>query len=540
MNQHIPFPRNGRVFHRLTGALCVSLLLAGLTPAAPALAQTAPAAAPKRTSGMSVQDQLDMDITPLPTGYGAVFVPSPAGRLPGASVLVQYEGETVARGYIGERIPVPPGQYRVLVGSGPEALRASSEVTVVKGMTVTAAQNFGVLRVSLVDDRKAPIEDKFVVASADGARVYGPVATSVDKAAKPEALILPPGRYIFALGTNPNASENSIAIQVGGGELIEYRVVVEDGKIVRTEFGRPEADYEPSPWRVQWVIGADVSFAQRMNQFSTYNGDVFMAGGFTSFEGAYDSGRHLAQLNVGVDEMVLSLTSPVEQAFPLRKVVDEVSAELLYNYRVVGILGPYAHAMGYATLFNTTYRDEQPYRATTRDEKGNVVKEGEYLAGDELETFAGGFPLFLQEGAGFGTRVDFLGITLGIRAGAAMRQSFYGGGRYVQARSGSNLDLIALTDSFDYGAEASGLVGFTLFKVLSVKSRLDLFVDTDQFGEFLGETYRPIYRWDNIASLRLSRFASVVYTAVLRRDAAAVEPNQFAHTFRLRLQAAIF
>ena len=141
-----------------------------------------------------------------------------------------------------------------------------------------AAQNFGVLRVSLVDDRKAPIEDKYVVSSADGARVYGPVPTSVDRNKKPESLILPPGRYIFALGSNPNARENSMAIQIGGGELIDYRVVVEDGKIVRTEFGRPEAEYEPSPWRVQWLIGGDVSFAQRMNQFSNYNGDVFMAG----------------------------------------------------------------------------------------------------------------------------------------------------------------------------------------------------------------------------------------------------------------------
>jgi hypothetical protein len=148
--------------------------------------------------------------------------------------------------------------------------------------------------------------------------------------------------------------------------------------------------------------------------------------------------------------------------------------------------------------------------------------------------------MFFQEGAGFGTRYDFFGITVGLRAGAAMRQSFYGGGQYVQGRSGSRLDLVALDDSFDYGAEASALAGFTLFKVLSVKSRLDLFVDSDQFEGFLGATYRPIYRWDNIASLRLSRYASVVYTAVLKRDAAAVVPNQFAHTFRLRFQAAIF
>jgi len=481
-----------------------------------------------------------MDITALPTGYGAIFVPSPGGRQIGASVLVQHEGETVARGYIGERIPVPPGQYRVLVGTGPEALRASSDVLVVKGMTVTAPQNFGVLRVSLVDDRKAPIEDKFVVASADGGRVYGPITTSVEKGKKAEAILLPPGKYVIALGSNPNARESSIALQVASGELIDYRVVVEDGKIVRTEFGRPEAEHEPSPWRVQWVIGGDVSFAQRVNQFSNYNGDVFMLGGFTNFEGAYDSGRHLAQLNIGVDEMMLSLASPVEQEFPLRKVVDEVSAELLYNYRVVGILGPYAHAMGYATLFNTTYRSDKPYTAVTRDAKGNQLKQGDYFAYDELETFSGGFPMFLQEGAGFGTRFDFLGITIGARAGAALRQSFFGGGQYVVGRTGSRLDLLALEDSVDFGGEASGLIGFTVLKALSVKSRFDIFIDSDQLSELSGPTYRPIYRWDNIASLRLARFASLVYTAVLKRDAASVAPNQFTHTLRLRLQAAIF
>src|SRR5689334_5458521 len=103
MNQFIASSRNGRVFHRVTRALAMALCFVGgvtsVSPlewtdngapsfGSPALAQTA---APKRASGISVQDQLDMDITPLPTGYGAVFVPSPGVQLTGATVLVQNE-----------------------------------------------------------------------------------------------------------------------------------------------------------------------------------------------------------------------------------------------------------------------------------------------------------------------------------------------------------------------------------------------------------------------------------------------------------------
>src|SRR5690349_12583832 len=63
MNQLIASSRYGRFSHRVTRALVTALCCASL--GSPALAQTA---APKRASGVSVQDQLDMDITPLPTG----------------------------------------------------------------------------------------------------------------------------------------------------------------------------------------------------------------------------------------------------------------------------------------------------------------------------------------------------------------------------------------------------------------------------------------------------------------------------------------
>ena len=62
------------------------------------------------------RDQLDADLTVVPDGYGSLFVPTlEAESDPEASVIVELDGETLAVGRLGQRIPLPPGHYRALV-----------------------------------------------------------------------------------------------------------------------------------------------------------------------------------------------------------------------------------------------------------------------------------------------------------------------------------------------------------------------------------------------------------------------------------------
>jgi hypothetical protein len=482
-----------------------------------------------------------MDITQLPAGFGAVFVPA-LEEPTDASVVVFYEGEIIANGKLAERIPLPPGRYRIAVGNGPITARAVSDVTVVRGVTTTVQPMFAIVRVSLVNGDAAPAEDTYVISSADGTRTYGPFTTSLRPGARTSQIwVLPPGKYLFALGTTTKADENVATLSVAAGEVVHYRAVISDGRLVRTEFGDPNAAVaSASPWRVKLVLGADLALSQRKNQLSSYNGDVLQAGGFGKFRLGLDTGRHLAELELFADESFIALTSNRAADVPLQKVVDDVSAELVYNYRVAGVVGPYAHAISRNSIFKTNFSPDTNITVDTTDTNGaHSITNSDRTK--KVKLFGYGFPLFVQEGVGLGSAYDNTIVRIGLRGGGAIRQSFYSNSRYVTGLSDANvLSLTKLKDTNDLGLEATAFVGFTVRQLVSFDSRFDLFVPADDINIVGDKKYRPVFRFDNMLTIRLSRVAALVYTIGLKRDAAVLDDTQLAQTLRVRLQSTVF
>lgn len=525
--------------------MIAGLGLASFAWAAPARAQDE-ADTPRPELAEPPRDQLDADIEPLPAGYGAIFVPALESDHEGddVSVVVQFEGETLAVGRVGQRIPVPPGHYRVLVGSGPATSRASSEIDVVRDVTSTLPSSFGIVRISLVDEHGKAVDEPYSVGSVDTGAKFGPFRPDMKAGTRPsKALFLAPGRYSFALGSNPSARQDATVLMVAAGQVLQYRVVVEDGHLVRTEFGESEVLETPSPWKLRWTVAADGSFSSRRNQLSSYNGDVLTLGAYTKFELALDTGRHLAELNLLADESAVGIVAHGNGSeFPLQKLTDDVRAELVYNYRLGGIVGPYARAVGYTSLFPTKYYAGQTTQAVTTDEAGNVLRNETFEAGSKHRMFPEFGPLVLQQGLGLGTRIDTEHFRFGLRGGAATREAFFFDGRYAASTTGGETRFTQLADVTTFGAEATATVGFRIRNLLELESRLDAFLGEDQFDTFKsgGSNYRPIYRWDNTATVKLSRYISLVYLLGLRRDSQAIAADQITHSLRLRFQWAIF
>ena len=80
---------------------------------------------PSTAPSSPVRDQLEVDLTPIPAGLGAIFVPAVEGKGDGTPVFVLSEGVEIAAGHVGERLIVPAGQYRVEIGDGPPSGRAA-------------------------------------------------------------------------------------------------------------------------------------------------------------------------------------------------------------------------------------------------------------------------------------------------------------------------------------------------------------------------------------------------------------------------------
>jgi len=487
-----------------------------------------------------VRDQLDEDVTPLPAGMGALFVPSLTDAALEPVVLVFSGPDRVAAGRTGERIVVPPGTYKVVVGQGPRAGRAAAEVKVLDGITAPVPAFFGALRVVLVNEDGHREPGTYVIATADGRDVYGPAEAPIgEEATNAMTWLLPPGSYTFALGKDPNSRRDAFAFRVTEGATVRYRIVLDDDHILRTEFGDTDFIERKGIWRLRWVLGGTATLSSQESQFTGLNGSSAQLGAFSRLEAGLDTGNHLALLRFNVDESFLGLDSAYGADVPLRSVVNEAEAELLYNYRMGGILGPYARGLARTSFFEDHYFPDQDVLMLTRSESGELVQRSEASVGDRVRLFQEFAPFTLQEGVGLGlTFVDTKSVSLMVRGGAAARQAMYRGGRFIQSRDGATINLVRLDDNDRIGGELTAIAAFRINDTFAYESRFDSFIPSEQVVD--GKTFKPIFRWDNTVPLRLSRAASLVYTFSLRRDELAIDDLQTLQGLAVRFQHVLF
>lgn len=487
-----------------------------------------------------IRDQLDEDITPLPAGMGAVFVPSLTEAALEPVVLVLHGTDRVAAGRTGERIVLPPGTYKVMVGQGAREGRALREVKVLDGITTPVPAFFGALRVALVNEDGHRERGTYVIASADGRNVYGPAQAPVgENAATAATWLLPPGDYTFAMGKDPGTRRDAFAFQISEGNTMGYRVVLDDGHILRTEFGDTDFVEREGIWRLRWVLGGTATATSAQNQFTGLNGSSVQLGALSRLEGGLDTGNHLALLRFNVDEAFLGLDSAYGADVPLRSVVNEAEAELLYNYRMGGILGPYVRGLARTSFFVDQYFPDQDVVLLTRSESGELVGQEEASLKDRVDLFDAFAPLTLQEGAGLGLSfIDNEDVSLVVRGGVAARQAMYREGRFIESRDGGTVNLVRLDDNERYGGELTAIAGFRVGDVFAYESRFDSFIPSGQIVD--GDEVRPIFRWDNTVPLRLSRAASMVYTFSLRRDELAIDELQTLQGLAVRFQHVLF
>jgi hypothetical protein len=522
----------------LRRAHAVSLFCACLTMSAPLLAQEG--ADLDAFEVGKLQDQMELDITPVPVGMGALFVPSMTDPALEPVITVLSNGSRVASGKPGKRIVLPPGQYIVRFGSGEATSRPERSISVIEGVTTPVEPFFGAVRITAVDTDGRPVSVPYVIESLDGKISFGPSKTAEDGGyTSTKTMIVPAGRYNIALGKTIDTESNRFATVVAEGQVLRYRLVVDDDQLSRVEFAQREVVAEPSIWRFRWVLGGDFGFERTENNLAAFNGDALRVGAFMDSTIGLDTGNHLALTNIRLDETWLALESQVGQRLPLQKINDELSLEVLYNYRLGGIIGPYVRASGSTAFFDTYLYPDQAITVTTSDRDGSDVTVRTVDAGDELRLFQGFAPMLIQEDAGIGlTFVDNDVITFIVRGGVGARQSTYRGGGFVTNSSGQEVAIERLEDKQDFGAAASAVFGLRLGGVFSLDSRFTSFMPQEQV--FQEEDFGPVYRFDNTAALSLGKFAALVYDITLRRDDVQIDEMQMRQNISLRLQYTLF
>ncbi len=484
-----------------------------------------------------VADQLELDVTPIPVGLGALFVPSLTDGPLEPPVTVMQGEQRVAWGDTGRRIVLPPGEYRVLVGHGDPRERAASTVVIREGETSPVKITWGALRITAVDGDGAPVDVDYALRAIgrDVLLAEGETADAIEYGAT-QTWLLPAGPVELSLDGATGPDRTAVALYVAPGAVARHRLVMDGERLVRTEFATHAPVPEARLWRLRWVVGGDASWTHAEGRLGAFNGDFLRAGVFTRTQVGIDYGAHLALIDLDFEQSWLALAEGPDADLDVRKFDDELRLEALYNYRPGRLLGPYVRGSLRTALFETTHRSNAAVAVTTRRVDGSETM-GALDPGEEVTLFDALEPLDLRAAAGAAfTVVDNDTVTFTARGGAAVRRARYGGGLFLADQTAARLTFVELADDDSWGVEVHGELAVRAARSVELAVEGMAYLPWD----LIDEVDHPILRLDGRLAFKINSFLSVACDVRLRREAYEIEDVQLSSFLSARVQHALF
>jgi hypothetical protein len=485
--------------------------------------------------------QLALDATRIPEGDGALFVPSWSRPDLEPQVRVYLGDELVARGPTGRRLVVPPGRYSVRIGQGPEGWRATRNVTVKPDETTVVSRLAGSLRVTAVDRDGRPVALDYLIASADGHRIYGPETTAeTHDYTATSTWVLPPGTYRIIPGTDAGARTGVATLVVPRDERVRLRFVTDDtATVIGTEPGDSEVVEDADAWRVRWIIGGSFTFGQAKEQLGSFSGMALRLDALTELDVNFESAGHTLRFWFDLEQSWFAFDPDVGVEIPFQKLDDQLRFDITYAYRAITGVAPYIRLLARSALLPQELRNDSDLTVTTRAADGTeTVRELERLK--TLELMPAFSPAILQQGGGLDvTPWDSRFGGFGVKVGFAARETFYrGGGLWVSETGDGTVTLDTLEDRIDYGPEFGAFFRLRPASWFDVRTDLDGFLSIEDAG--VGNSAGFTFNWSSTVSFRLAEWAAVVYRATVHRDDPSLPAFQFRQSINLRFQYAIF
>jgi hypothetical protein len=492
-------------------------------PAAPV---PVPDPAPARPPGWWMpppQEQLDRDAELIPVGRGCVFVPAMSDPSAEPPFLVMRDGERVESRTTGHKAIVPPGKYRVLVGSGVETQMMEHEVEVFEGHCALVRPDWAGLVVHVVDERGAQIRGTYEIFALPSGEDFG-LGLGADES-RGESLrtwLLRPGRYmITAAGETPRARTDFLTVNIDAGELVQFTLVQEaatgrflGGGVV----DRWEGKTEYRNWRFGLVVGGDLLWNRNDQVVGVAFGNSVTFNAFIDASVRYLHPRHLIYARLQMDEGQSSRIGINLSDMKLTKTIDEIRLDSLYTFRLLTWLGPYLRFGLDSNLFpgKMLFAEGSAPSVLVIGHSGEVVRRlqnpSELRLADPFD------PLLLKEGTGVAfDLVPSLPFDIHVRLGFGARQ--YLVRSLLVERPRQAADPVADCQDpqnrcFDekrgsdlLGLEATLIGSARLFRFLMLDTELDTLIPFYSSSE----STEPLINWRNTVSLRLVSFASLAY-----------------------------
>ncbi len=481
----------------------------------------------------SVQTQLDRDVTLVPYGKGAIFVPAMTNPLDEPPIAV-FSGETkVAESTTGRRIVLSPGTYDVRLGSGAVEQRVSVQASVREQYTTVVPVSWAGLSIHVVDEQFNNLRASYEIIRVRGREYMGMGFGTDEQAGEPiTTWVLAPGLYkIVRTGENYRARRDFATVRLVEGKHTHFLLVLDPetgefrggGEVPAEDLFRPQKGFFAN-----LIIGGDLAFTSRTNApVAGQEGLSFQFRGFLDHRLSIEVFGHPLVVQLQVEE---GQTKVGDQ--PFQKINDRVDLDLLYIYRWKNWLGPYVRFGAETNLFPTIRNFENPEVVELRRVGG---QPDEILPpSDSVQVSPSAGLISLKEGGGLNLRL-FRAVfaEVNVRTGLGGRHRLTRD-LFVETRGpgDGNVILTEVDSDNQVGVETTVLAVARITRWIILNLEVDTLVPFTSFEETLIDLEASV-------ALKLTRFLSVRWAARFVRDRAIQPEDRYENDVLLRFSVEL-
>lgn len=373
----------------------------------------------------SIEIQLQMDDVIVPVGKGAVFVPSMTDPDNEPVCGVLSNGRIVQDSKTGHRIPLAPGTYTVVYGSGTKDQMMQKTVKVMEGSTTVVKPDWAGLVIEVINQSRAEIREYYELLDLATGVSYG-IGQGIEEGLdeKLRTWILPQGAYkIVKPGDNINTVTNFGTIRLLPGELVHTNLVVDSKASSFLGFGRVSDVRQGPKLNRKWETRSELSGNALLNYAPSSVTGLESNTNFTATvqwltDARYEWRNHIVPVWSNIEEG-LSLQGKSD----LRKYIDRAEIRVTYIYRLTDYINPYLRFGAETSFFKTSHRFENPTTYTELDARGDTLR---VVQGADRINLAGALsPISFKQGLGVtSTLIKSVPVNFNLRSGYGARQTF--------------------------------------------------------------------------------------------------------------------
>jgi hypothetical protein len=484
----------------------------------------------------TIAEQLNVDVTLIPFGKGAIFVPAMTDPLDEPPVSVLQDGKRVAEGTTGKRIPVFPGTYQVRMGSGSVEQRFIVHTTVRELNTSVVPVSWAGLAVHVVDETMNSLRGSYELIRVEEREYIGIGFGADEQAGEPVSTwILKPGLYkIVRVGETYRARRDFATVRLMSGRLTHFQLVLDantnefrgGGEIPEEElfaFGRGAL------WTTL-IFGGDLSMVSRRNRIGSTDGESYEIRVFLD-----------TKLSLEILHSPLILRLQIEEGwnkspeFPWQTSQDRADLDGLYVYRIRPWIGPYLRFSAETNLLQGWAFFNEPTDIVVLRPDSTIRREKQ-----DAERLLLSSPLGLtqvKEGVGLNVRLfkSVIGET-SLRTGVGARHRITGG--LLRLTSDEDADPLLFErvgDNNQIGIEATVLAVLRFTRWVVANFEVDTLIPFSNLDQIILDMEASL-------AVKLTRFISINYVLRFQRDTelSPEQPNQLEHDIRLRFSFEFF